>query len=268
MSPAVSVTWWGHATTTIELGGRRVLTDPILTRRVAHLSRIGGPPPGAVALRADAAVVSHLHHDHLHAPSLRKLAADVRIIAPKGAAGVLYRSAPAVARRIEEVGAGDVIDLDGVSLTAVPAEHDGRRSPWSRHHGPALGFVMAAEGAGELASVWFAGDTGLFAGMAELDPVAVAVVPIGGWGPTLGPTHLNPEQAAEAVRRVGARDAVPIHYGTFWPTGLRRVHPASFRRLFTEPAAGFADALEVVCPDARAHVISHGETVTIRRSTP
>lgn len=73
MSAPVSITWWGHATTSIALNGRRVLTDPVLTRRLAHLTRIGRPLPGIDALWADVALVSHLHFDHLDVPSLRQL---------------------------------------------------------------------------------------------------------------------------------------------------------------------------------------------------
>lgn len=265
----MSITWWGHATTTIELGGRRILTDPVLTRRLAHLSRIGGPVPGTGALRADAVVISHLHLDHLHVPSLAMLGEDVPIVAPNGTVRALSRAAPELARRVEEVEPGDTVDLAGVRLRAVTAAHDGRRSPVSRYRGPALGFVLGCAGDDRVpGQVWFAGDTGLFAAMTDLRPVDVAVVPVGGWGPSLGPTHLDPAQAAEAVRRVGARDAVPIHYGTFWPTGLRRLHPAGFRRQFTDPGARFARELNSSCPGVRAHVIEPGQTVCIPGSGP
>ena len=67
----ISITWWGHATATIEIGGLRVLTDPVLTHRLAHLRRIGGPIPAPSAALADIVLISHLHADHLHIPSLR-----------------------------------------------------------------------------------------------------------------------------------------------------------------------------------------------------
>jgi L-ascorbate metabolism protein UlaG (beta-lactamase superfamily) len=253
-----AITWWGHATTTIELDGVRVLTDPVLTRRVAHLARVLGPIPAAAACVADVAVVSHLHHDHLHVPSLRLLPPWVRIIGPAGSVAALRRSSPRLARRVDEVVPGDVIELGTVRLLAVAAHHDGRRSAVSRHSGPALGFVV--EGS---ARVWFAGDTGLFQGMAAIGPVDVAVVPVGGWGSTLGPTHLDPEQAAEAVRRVGARDAVPIHYGTLWPMGLRQLRPAGYEQHVPHAGRRFATQLHQLCPDVRAHVLLHGETVTL-----
>ncbi len=254
-----AVTWWGHATATIELAGVRVLTDPVLTARLAHLSRLGGARPGRDAARADVAIVSHLHADHFHLPSLRALGRGVRIVVPVGAGRLLARSDPRLLDQLTEVDVGDAVQVGAVRIEAVAAHHDGQRHPGSRHRGPALGAVLRGGGA----SVWFAGDTGLFDGLAAIGPVDAAVVPVGGWGPTLGPHHLDPAQAAEAVRQVGARAAVPVHYGTFWPTGLRHVHPASFRRMFADPGHRFAHALARVAPRARAHVLGAGERALI-----
>ncbi|MHA3702910.1 MBL fold metallo-hydrolase [Jatrophihabitans sp. YIM 134969] len=255
----VDVRWWGHATTTVTLAAVRVLTDPVLTDRLVHLRRLGGPTPTPDAARADVVVVSHLHADHLHLPSLRRLAPECRVVAPRGAAGLMRRAGSALGDRVEEVDAGDVVRVGALTVRAVPAHHDGRRLPGSRHHGPALGFVVEAEGR----SVWFAGDTGLFDGLAAIGPVDVAVVPVGGWGPTLGPHHLDPEQAAEAVARVGAHDAVPVHYGTFWPVGLRRVSRATHQHRFREPGERFAAAVAARTPEVRVHVLEHGTDVLL-----
>jgi L-ascorbate metabolism protein UlaG (beta-lactamase superfamily) len=262
LSTGASVTWWGHSTTTIAVGSVRILTDPVLTRRVAHLSRIGGPLPTEEATDADVAVVSHLHFDHLHVPSLRKLSAKVRIVAPVGTARVLARAAPAMSRRVEEVAPGEAVDVGGVVIRAVQAAHDGRRSPLSHYGAPPLGFIIEA-GSEDPTRLWFAGDTGLFAGMSDFWPVDVAVIPIGGWGPTLGPSHLDPTQAAEAVRRVGAKDAVPVHFGTFWPLGLRYISRLSFRQRFVEPGPRFAAALAACCPTSTAHLLKVGNTATV-----
>jgi L-ascorbate metabolism protein UlaG (beta-lactamase superfamily) len=118
-----------------------------------------------------------------------------------------------------------------------------------------LGFVLHAAGR----TAWFAGDTGLFPGLDEVGPVDVALVPVGGWGPTLGPHHLDPTQAASAVQRVGAAHAVPVHYGTYWPAGLRRTAPALFRARCSEPGERFAAAARGFTP----HVIAPGESVTL-----
>jgi L-ascorbate metabolism protein UlaG (beta-lactamase superfamily) len=252
----MKITWWGHATCTVTLAGVRVLTDPVLTARVAHLRREVAPLPPAQATHADVAVVSHLHADHLHLPSLRRLPASTRLVAPRGAAGLLARRLPELAGRLEEVSPGETVQVGSVEITCLSAWHDGRRLPGSRHRGPALGFVLRAPDQ----VVWFAGDTGLFDAMDDIGPVDVALIPVGGWGPTLGPHHLDPDQAAEAVRRVGARDAVPIHYGTLWPAGLRALAPAQFRHKCLEPGRRFAASAG---SSVRIHVIEPCSSVEI-----
>jgi L-ascorbate metabolism protein UlaG (beta-lactamase superfamily) len=230
-----AVTWWGHSTATVELGRTRVATDPLLSDRLLHLLRYTGTPARA-ALDADLVVVSHLHHDHCHLPSLARYAADVPLVVPRGAERLL---APVAHDRLVPVVPGDEVELAGVRVEVLAASHDGRRHPASRQRPPALGFRLSNGGG----SCWYPGDTELRDDMADVDPVDLALVPVGGWGPTLADGHLHPGQAAEAVRRVGARWAVPVHWGTFWPAGLRRVAPANHHRLFTTPGARFADAL-------------------------
>jgi L-ascorbate metabolism protein UlaG (beta-lactamase superfamily) len=110
--------------------------------------------------------------------------------------------------------------------------------------GTAVGFRVA--GAGR--SFWFPGDTGLREDMRAVDPVDLALAPVGGWGPTLGPGHMDPVEAAEAVDRVGATWAVPVHWGTFWPVGLRRVHPRRHQQFFASPGQQFVDAVDVSVP--------------------
>ncbi|SDI96058.1 L-ascorbate metabolism protein UlaG, beta-lactamase superfamily [Frankineae bacterium MT45] len=258
----LSVTWWGHASTTIELAGCRVLTDPLFSTRLAHLRRVGGPVPVPDARRADVVVISHLHRDHLHTASLAELPPSTRVIAPRGASAAVARAQPKLAERFEEIDVGESITVGGVRIEAVPAAHDGRRAPRSRFRATALGYRLGSVDA-DAPRVWFAGDTGLFDGMREIGPVEVAVVPVGGWGPTLGDEHLDPEQACEAVQRVGARDAVPIHFGTYWPTGLRRAHPTSFRRLCQEPGSRFVAALAASQPQTRAHLLALGQRVEL-----
>jgi L-ascorbate metabolism protein UlaG (beta-lactamase superfamily) len=244
------VTWWGHATLTVEDAGTRVLTDPVLLDRVGHLYRRGGPSPGRPAREADVVLLSHLHADHLHLPSLRLLARGTRIIAPRGAGGLLHRL-----RHFEvtEVEPGDLVRVGEVGVSAVPARHDGRRYPGSRLSGPALGFLVD----GRLRT-YFAGDTELFAGMADVE-CDVALLPVGGWGPTLGAGHLDPEEAARALTMLRPAVAVPMHYGTFWPVGLARMR----RALFFGPAERFAAAALHFAPQVDVRVLRHGQTTLV-----
>jgi L-ascorbate metabolism protein UlaG (beta-lactamase superfamily) len=234
MTTGVTVTWWGHATTTVVDRGVRVLTDPLLTPGLAHLRRRRGPQPGSEAARADVVLISHLHADHLHLTSLAMVDPAAPVVVPAGAPA-LVPGLRRLRRELIELAPGNECSVGGLRITAVLAEHDGRRWPWSRGRVLSLGYVL--DGA---VRTWFGGDTDLHDHLAEaVDPVDVALVPVGGWGPTLGPGHLDPERAAEAVAAVGARAAVPIHFGTLWPVGLDRVRPDRFLR----PGADFAAAV-------------------------
>jgi L-ascorbate metabolism protein UlaG (beta-lactamase superfamily) len=227
---AVVVTWWGHSTVSVRDSGRHLLTDPLLTNRVAHLTRRRGSVPANLA--PDVVLISHLHHDHLHLPSLRRLPPGTAVLLPAGGAGLLAT----LDLDVTQVEPGETIDVGGLSVRAVRAWHDGRRHPGSRWSAPALGYVI--EGT---ARTWFAGDTGPDADLgADVGAVDIALLPVGGWGPvsrsSVRGQHLGPVEAAETVQRVGAAVAVPIHYGTLWPSGMRaRVSPA-----FAGPGAHFA----------------------------
>ena len=99
--------------------------------------------------------------------------------------------------------------------------------------------------------------------MADVEAVDLALVPVGGWGPTLGDRHLDPQQAAEAVERVGATWALPVHYGTFWPVGMRALNRTNHQRLFETPGSRFADAMSqsqttAVVPVHGRRVVLHG----------
>ncbi|MFI5708037.1 MBL fold metallo-hydrolase [Kribbella sp. NPDC051620] len=250
------ITWWGHSTTTIESDGTRLLTDPVLTARIAHVRRRRGPAPTPEAGRCDAVLVSHLHADHLHLTSLPKVSPDAALVVPRGAAKLIdAHSGAFYSDRCIEVAPGNQLRIGKLDITVVTADHDGRRLPWSAHRGPALGFRV--EGS---PSVWFAGDTDLYDAMAaEVAPVDVAVVPVGGWGPSLGPGHLDPVRAAEAVRRVGARIAIPVHFGTFWPIGCDRLRPD----LFLPPGEEFKKVMAEVDPAVEVELLAPGELTEV-----
>ena len=247
------ITWWGHATVTIADSGVRVLTDPVLTGTVGHLRRRRGPMPAAEAVDADLVVISHLHGDHLHVRSLRKISHRVPIVLPRGALRAVRALGLLRAFELVEISAGESVQVGSVRVRAVPALHDSRRHDLARlGSAPPLGFVV--EGAQR---TYFAGDTGLFPEMASVvGGCDVALLPVGGWGPGLGPHHLNSRTAAEAVEQLGAADAVPIHFGTLWPVGLDRVRPAEFHR----PGVDFVASTARAMPRTRVHLLAPGQT--------
>jgi L-ascorbate metabolism protein UlaG (beta-lactamase superfamily) len=237
------LTWVGHATLLIEAGGARLLTDPMLRPRVAYLRREAAPAvhPG----RVDAVLLSHRHHDHLDVPSMRRL--DARVLGPPGTAHTLRR----LGRRVDELRPGDERAIAGLRVQAVPAVHDGRRWPTSRRRtDDAIGFVVDD---GER-RVYFAGDTELFDGMRDLGRLDAALVPIWGWGPTVGPGHMGPAQAADALALLTPTVVVPIHWGTYLRLGLMRRHA----NLLREPADTFCERSAAVAPGVRVARLEPG----------
>jgi L-ascorbate metabolism protein UlaG (beta-lactamase superfamily) len=259
VSTGPRVTWWGHSTCMIE-DGARILTDPLLTRRLAHLVRRRGEQPDLSSTPPDLVVISHLHYDHFHVASLRMLPAGTVVAVPRGG-GVLLRGTPL---EVVEVDVGDVIPVGGATVSVLPADHDGRRFNGSRMTAPTLAFLVSGA-----RTTYFAGDTGLFDGLAELPALTqggpdLALLPIWGWGPTLGPHHLDPKTASDALELIRPGVAVPIHWGTFWPWGMSRVRPDNFHsvgELFAEHARKAQPAVDV-------RVLSPGSATAVTARQP
>lgn len=240
------LTFIGHSTVLVDLDGVRVLTDPLFGHLAGGVIRRHVPavPPGSLG-EVTAIVISHGHLDHLDLASLRALTGEPVVIVPVGLGRVVARAARGI---VHEMRAGDRLQVGALTLEAVHAEHGRRRSPFTASEG-ALGILIAGS-----TRVYFAGDTDLFPAMRELaGRVDVALLPVGGWGPTTGRGHMDAERAAEAAERIGPTIATPIHWGTLYPLGLRRVAG----RRFDEPGEAF-----------RAAVAARGSRVAVRILQP
>ena len=232
------VSYHGHATVGIELDGVSLLADPLLRRRVAHLWRHAAVPPRTWP-DLDAVLLSHLHPDHLDFRSLALLPPDVPLIAPRGSAGLLRRR---TRREVVELEPGEQTPVGGVLVRAVPAVHAHGRHPLARKVAP-IGYVHRRLERRVLrrrhGPVRRDGDD-----RAALD---VALVPVWGWGPSVGPGHLDPERAAQAVALLRPRVAIPIHWGTYRVMGAgAEDDPEQPARLFREETARTAPDVEVL----------------------
>jgi L-ascorbate metabolism protein UlaG (beta-lactamase superfamily) len=235
----------GHATVFVDLDGVRLLTDPLLRNRVAHLRRSAKVSPRSLR-GVDAVLISHGHYDHLDLPSLEKLGRKLPVVVPRGLGGLLRK------RRFDavlEIEVGETLAIGDIEIRAVPAEHDRSRGPFGASADP-LGYVVSGS-----KSIYFAGDTDLFDGMGELGPVDLGLIPIWGWGPGLGGGHLDPERAAQAVALIRPRVVVPIHWGTYFPIHLGLAGRPAFVDL---PPAQFAAALTERAPGVDLRILPVG----------
>lgn len=259
---SLTVTWLGHSTVVVDLDGVRVVADPLLRRHAGALRRRGPRPDPAAWSDPDAVLLSHLHHDHAEVRSLRLLAGAPVLTAPDNAAWARRHGLDG--RALGDDAWVPVGDPDhGVRVRLVPAVHHARPMP---HRPNAVNGHLLK---GPSGTVWVAGDTELHDDLELLPtwagaPVDVALVPVAGWGPRLSAGHLGPEEAAVACRRVGARAAVPVHWGTLHAP-LMRWWPGDWMEA---PGRRFAAALAHEAPGCRPLVLEPGQAVTVERPSP
>ena len=246
------LTFLGHSTVLVDLDGARVLTDPLFGHLAGGAIRRHAPDvsPGSLP-EVSAVVISHGHLDHLDLASLRVLTGAPVLIVPVGLGRVVARVARGV---VHEMRPGDRLKVGALTLEAVHAEHGRRRSPFTASEG-ALGILIAGS-----TTVYFAGDTDLFPAMSDLaGRVDVALLPVGGWGPTLGRGHLDPVRAAEAAERIQPAIAIPIHWGALFPVGLRRLA----RRRFDGPGEAFREALAARGSRVAVRILQPGQSMAL-----
>lgn len=248
---AINLRFVGHATVLIEVGGVRVMTDPFLRHRLGPLERHGPrPDPGSIGT-VDVVLVSHGHQDHFDPASLGALEGRPTVVVPRGLGPAGRR---AVEGDVIELTAGERTVVAGMVITATPARH--WISPGAPRAQP-VGYVFGGE-----RRIYFAGDTGRFPGMRELaGAVDVALLPIWTWGPHLGPGHLGPRSAAEALEDIAPAVAVPIHWGTLYPARLHHL----WRRPLTEPGERFAEHAGRAAPDVDVRVLRPGHSTVVDR---
>lgn len=249
-NPLPQLSYLGHATTLIEMDGVRLLTDPLLRRRIVHLHHRHAPIHPAALRNINAVIISHLHFDHLDLPSLRLLGRSTRLIVPRGAAKLLGKF-----DHVEEMRVGESTTVGNVTITATYARHARRRYPLGPAADDSLGFIIKGR-----YSLYFAGDTDLFPGMAKLvDTLDVALLPVWGWGPTLGKGHMNPQRAAQALTLLHPRLAVPIHWGTLHPYGIGWLNP----RFLEEPPHLFVQHAAQLAPHVKTQILMPGKNISL-----
>lgn len=217
------ITWLGHATSLVEIDGRRFLLDPVWSDRTSPIpwtgpKRFFEPPlPLDELPRLDAVLISHDHYDHLDRPTVRRLAStDVRFVVPLGIGGRLAQWG-VDRERITELDWWDTTAVGATTVTATPARHFSGRSPLMTDRDRTLwaGFAIV----GPEHRVYYAGDTAMFDGFEAigrvLGPFDATLMEIGAYHRLWADLHLGPEQAVQAFQAVRGGLLVPVHWATF-----------------------------------------------------
>jgi len=216
----MGVTFIGHASFLLQLGGESVLVDPNFARWLFVLKRLRQPgvklhdlPP------IDLVLITHAHFDHLHRPSLRAIVQQTKRFRGSSPTVVVPAS---VFDLVSDLGFRDVVELNwwssyrhrDVTITHVPSRHWGARVLRDAHRGYG-GYVLR----GGKHSVYHAGDTAYFSGFREIGTrlaPQLALLPIGAYNPpSFRNVHASPADATRAFLDLNSKWMVPMHYGTF-----------------------------------------------------
>jgi L-ascorbate metabolism protein UlaG (beta-lactamase superfamily) len=245
--------WLGHASWLVQLAGVSLLIDPVLGDSIVGFTRRNGqaPLPASALPRIDAQLVSHNHYDHMDMSSLRAVGAPVVV-------GIDNGRHFGARLPVSELGWWDAVEVGGVRVTYVPSQHWSRRSLADSNRSLWGGFVIEAGGS----SIYHSGDTAYFDGFTEIGRrfprLDAALLPIGAYDPEwfMSKQHMNPREALDAFRDLGARRVVAMHWGTFKLTDEPLDEPP---RLFRQDAT--ARGLD----EAAARVAAVGEVITLAR---
>ena len=212
----LTAAWLGHATVLLDFRGTRVLTDPVLERRIGigrGLAKVGPrrliePALGPRQLgRIDLLLLSHAHMDHTDLGTLGALPRDVPVVVHRGNRDLVRRF-----RRVFELDWGESVQVDGIRVESTEVRHWGARMVTDRHRGYG-GFLLQKDERGVL----FAGDTAYteaFRRLAGRGPIDLAILPIGAYDPWIY-NHATPEQAWRMFEEAEAKYLLPIHHSTF-----------------------------------------------------
>ncbi len=218
----LNITWYGHATSLVEIDGRAVLFDPIWSDRCSP-SRLFGPrrlhePP--VRLEdlptIDAVVISHDHYDHLDMHTIQSLIElqDAPIVVPLGV-GAHLESWNVPAERIIELDWNETVTINGLTLTCTPGQHFSGRTMTKRNYTLWSSWVVV----GPTRRVFYTGDTGYFDGFAKIGeqygPFDASLIQIGAYDTAWPDIHMMPEEGVAAHVDVQGGLMIPVHWGTF-----------------------------------------------------
>jgi N-acyl-phosphatidylethanolamine-hydrolysing phospholipase D len=254
-----TATWLGHAAVLLRHDGVRYLTDPNWSAHAGPGGRLGArrfaPPPLPLAELPplDFVLISHSHYDHLDLPTLaelHRLQPATRFFVPLGNAELLRGEG---IENVTELDWGETAKVGDAEIHCLPAKHWSARGLFDQNRRLWSSWAVV----GPARRVYFAGDTGAFAGHEAigraLGPFDLAALPIGAYLPTemMRPSHVDPEEAVAAALALRAQRALGIHWGTFDLTD----EPIG------EPPVRFRAALQAAgLPDDRGWVFRLGET--------
>ena len=239
----VRVTWFGHSASLVEIGGKKVLLDPMLSVKMGPLALVTPKrynqelaiyPEQLPAI--DAVLISHDHYDHLDYQTVRKIKDKVgHFYVPLGVGAHLRRWGVSESR-IHEMTWGDSVNLPGLTIISTPTQHFSGRGLTNRNSTFWSSWVLKTS----RHRLFYTGDGGYgphFQAIGQqYGPFDLALVECGQYDRAWPYIHMQPEQSVQAALDVRARAMLPVHWGAFseahhpWNESVERASAAAARQ--------------------------------------
>jgi len=209
-----TITWIGHSTFLIQLNGLNIMIDPVWANYLGMAKRLS--PPGFPIKELppiDIVLISHSHYDHLHFSSIKRLTGDPTFVVPIGL-GHAFKKRGYL--NVIECCWWDDFEINGLSITFVPAQHWSKRTPTDTNRSHWGGYIIKDSDQ----TIYFAGDSGYFEGfqtIGEKFEIDYCLMPIGAYEPEwfMAAQHVNPEDAVKAFIDTRSKVMIPMHYGAY-----------------------------------------------------
>jgi L-ascorbate metabolism protein UlaG (beta-lactamase superfamily) len=204
----------GHATMLINFYGTTILTDPVFGNWLPFPRRLVSAGLRIEQLpKIDLVLQSHVHWDHFHIPSVRRIAGpETTLIIAKNCRDLAAKMSW---HDIVELDAGDIHEHDDIRISTYRPHHWGRRLPWERQQRGFNAYVIEKAGT----SIFFNGDSGygpVFQEVAKHHTIDLSLLPIGAYDPpSFRPVHMGPDDALQAMVDLKAKAMIPFHHGSF-----------------------------------------------------
>ena len=254
----LGITFIGHSSFLLQIGGRALLIDPVFATRLIALRRMRRPGIRVRDLPAiDMVLLSHAHMDHLNRPSLRRVVRHTRRLTGRAPIAVVPWG---VEDLVSDLGFARTVTLEwwqskclsGLEITMTPSRHWGARLFKDTHRGFG-GYVI--QGGGH--TLYHSGDTAYFDGFTKIGQrlkPEIALLPIGAYRPdSYRAVHTSPEEALRGFLDLGAQQMIPMHYGTFRLS----------REPMDEPVQRLRAAAQAAGVAAKICVLPEGETEVV-----
>ncbi len=230
--------WFGHSSCYLQVGGKRVLVDPVFSKAASPVSFFNKPFKGTNIYTADDMpdidylIISHDHWDHLDYETVKALQPRVaKIVCPLGV-GEHFERWEFDMKRLLEMDWNDSAKLDsGIEIACLPARHFSGRGV-SPNQSLWASFLIKTP----TLKIFIGGDGGYDTHFADIGnrfgPIDLAVLEDGQYGEGWKYIHMMPEQVVQAGKDLKAKVVLPVHNSKFalsthpWREPLNRITQA------------------------------------------